>query len=138
MEATQCSVRRWTAPEAGKLIIAGQLERPSDQGDGIEASIVSSRRGVLASWTLKQGGQKTEIELPQIEPQETIDFVVGCRGNPSYDTYKWELSLALETTAGWKHWSSRQDFHGPRPQPLSLWAQFAQVLLMSNEFHYVD
>lgn len=137
-QTTQCSVRRWTAPEAGKLIIAGQLKHPSDKGDGILASIVSSRRGVLASWTLKHGEQKTALELPRIEPQEKIDFLVGCRKTPSYDTYQWDLSLALETTAGWKHWSSKQDFHGPRPQPLSLWAQLAQVLLMSNEFHYVD
>ena len=133
-----CSIRRWTAPEGGRLRVSGDLTRPSDQGDGVEASIVSSRRGVLATWIVEQGNQPTRVELPVVKQGETIDFVVGCRENDGWDSYQWKISLALESSSGLQHWSSEQDFHGPQPEPLDLWTQFAQVLLVSNEFLFVD
>ncbi|WP_197530364.1 PSD1 and planctomycete cytochrome C domain-containing protein [Bythopirellula polymerisocia] len=133
-----CSIRRWTAPEAGKMVITGELARPSENGDGIEASIVSSRQGVIASWIVEQGAQLTEVELPVVESGETIDFVVGCRGNAGWDSFQWKVSLALESSTGWQKWSSQQDFRGPRPEPLDLWMQLAQVLLVSNEFLFID
>ena len=30
------------------------------------------------------------------------------------------------------------DFAGPPPQPLDVWARYAQVLLQTNEFAFVD
>ena len=35
-------------------------------------------------------------------------------------------------------WDSVSGFHGPLVPPLSRWEQLAQVLLMSNEFMFVD
>jgi hypothetical protein len=38
-------------------------------------------------------------------------------------------------------WSAKQEFGGPPnqpPAPLSAWEKFAQVLLLSNEFVFVD
>ncbi len=133
-----CSIRRWTAAEGGRLSITGQLDRPSEKGDGIEASIVSSREGVIANWILERGSIPTHVELPVVEPGETIDFVVGCRGYPGWDTFFWKVSLTLDSSSGMQHWSSQQDFHGPQPEPLDLWTQFAQVLLVSNEFLFID
>jgi len=132
------AIRRWTAPAGGRLQIKGTLTRPSDKGDGIEAIIVSSRRGEIASWVLAAGSQSTNVELPALEKGETIDFVTSCRKNPSYDSFQWKVSLILETPTGLQHWSSERDFHGPRPEPLDLWSQLAQVLLVSNEFLYID
>ncbi|QEG37990.1 PSD1 and planctomycete cytochrome C domain-containing protein [Bythopirellula goksoeyrii] len=133
-----CSIRRWTAPEGGKLLITGEIERPSENGDGIETTIVSSRLGVIASWIVEQGKKVTRVELPVVESDETIDFVVGCRGNAGWDTFQWKVALSLESGSGMQHWSSQQDFHGPQPEPLDLWTQFAQVLLVSNEFLFID
>ncbi len=132
------AIRRWTAPATGKLVISGDLSRPSEKGDGIEAHVISSRRGVLANWTLQHGSQQTPVEPTEVELGETIDFVVGCRENAGWDSFEWSVSLALDTPDGWQRWSSEQDFHGPQLDPLDLWSQLAQVLLVSNEFLYVD
>jgi hypothetical protein len=35
-------------------------------------------------------------------------------------------------------WSARSDFTGPAPRPLDVWARYAQVLLETNEFSFVD
>ena len=35
-------------------------------------------------------------------------------------------------------WAATKDFRGPAAKPLSPWEMLAQVLLMSNEFMFVD
>jgi len=40
-----------------------------------------------------------------------------------------------------KEWHSQKGFHGPVPEmaePLDAWEKYAQVLLLSNEFMFVD
>jgi hypothetical protein len=64
--------------------------------------------------------------------------VVSCRASDAYDSYNWQVTLTLENPGDRQIWNTERDFHGPDAQPLDLWAQFAQVLLMSNEFLYVD
>jgi hypothetical protein len=35
-------------------------------------------------------------------------------------------------------WESAAGFHGPITPPLTRWQELAQVLLMSNEFAFID
>ena len=35
-------------------------------------------------------------------------------------------------------WESSSGFHGPLAVPLTRWQELAQILLMSNEFAFVD
>lgn len=132
------SIRRWTAPEDGKLTIEGQLKRPEQKGDGVDGLIVSSRQGILGRWTVPHGAKSTQVQLDHVAPGEHIDFVVECRAHDGWDTYHWQATLTLETHGERLTWNTEQGFHGPAPEPLDLWAQLAQVLLMSNEFLYVD
>ena len=138
IDTDMSSIRRWTVPEEGKLIISGSLQRPEKQGDGVDGLIVSSRQGILGKWTVPHGAKSTEVQLEHVSPGEHVDFVVACRANDGWDTYHWKATLMLETHGERLTWNTEQGFHGPAPQPLDLWAQFAQVLLMSNEFLYVD
>ncbi len=132
------SIRRWTAPHRGTLVIDGKLQRPEGQGDGVDGLVVSSRQGVVGRWTVAQGIQPTWVRLENVTAGEHIDFVVACRANDGYDSYQWEANLTLATTSDRRTWSTAQGFHGPAARPLDLWTQLAQVLLMSNEFLYVD
>jgi hypothetical protein len=50
-DAQHAAIRRWTAPRAGRLTIDGNLEHPSDQGDGVRGRVVSDRQGLVAEWT---------------------------------------------------------------------------------------
>jgi len=81
---------------------------------------------------------------------ETIDFVIDCgpRGDFTYDSFEWKVTLTKEPspdaaagddTGG--SWNSAVEFTGPDPKPptpLSAWEKYAQVLLMSNEFAFVE
>ncbi|MGE3241419.1 MAG: hypothetical protein AB7I57_10145, partial [Pirellulales bacterium] len=90
-----------------------------------------------------------------LERGDKIDFVVDGRGGIEYDTFNWPVTVRLtspETTSPQKTspqttppdgatvqiWDSTSGFHGPLVSPLSRWEQLAQVLLMSNEFMYID
>jgi hypothetical protein len=132
------SIRRWTAPSAGQLIVEGLADRPESQGDGIEAMLVSSRRGVLESWVVEHGQLPTNARVGDVEPGEHIDFVVSCRENDGFDSYNWQATITLTTATERRVWHTTQGFRGPTGEPMQLWAQFAQALLMSNEFLYVD
>jgi hypothetical protein len=40
-----------------------------------------------------------------------------------------------------KEWNAKKEFGGPPPEdrkPLTAWEKYAQVLLLSNEFMFVD
>jgi len=39
---------------------------------------------------------------------------------------------------GERTWNAKNDFAGPVPEPLNLWARYAQVLFETNEFSFVD
>lgn len=147
----QCSVRRWVAPKAGQLSIAGVFKHDAEQGNGVQGWIVSSRAGELGTWTVHHSEATTKIEKLPVEAGETIDFVVGPRGEHSYDSFQWapvidlveldDLGEVKQDSA--LKWDAAADFdaasaHAPRQPVLDRWVQLAQVLLLSNEFVFVD
>ena len=151
-DLTAAVTRRWVSPIGGRVSIQGTLNHPmSNQArrfgysNGIRGWVISGRQGVIARWTIAGMQVATDIERLTVEPGETIDFVVDSRGDYESDDFTWapviEEMLTLEQKqAGEKarRWSAADDFRLPQEKPLSPWEQFAQVLLMTNEFAFVD
>jgi hypothetical protein len=137
------AIRRWTAPRDGVATITGTLKHPNAQGDGVRGRVVSSRSGVAGEWTVHNGQQDTPVERLEVRRGDTLDFVTDCRTAPSFDGFTWTVQVRLETTGRdgretASGWDSRADFRGPLPGALGVWELFAQVLLLSNEFVFVD
>ncbi len=137
------TIRRWVAPAAGQLHIEGVLAHATEGGDGIRGRIVSSRHGLAGSWDALKNEVKTAPAVVAVQPGDTIDFITDSRANSSFDTYNWSITLRLQSSAedSGRIWDSVTEFHGPvapNGEPLSRWQQLAQVLLMSNEFAFVD
>ncbi len=146
---SQAVVRRWTAPAAGSVTIDGVAEHGNAQGDGVEAIARSSRHGVLGRWTVAHNRQDTHVENVAVERGDTIDFIVDPRANDNYDSFRWAPKLHLAPAAGapaaaagqalpTDHWNAETDFHGPLPPAMDSWTRLAQVLLLSNEFVFLD
>ncbi len=134
------AIRRWTAPQAGRLTIRGQLHHPAEQGDGVRARIVSDRQGLLGEWVAAHVAVPTMVEVDAIAEGEVIDFVVDCREHEESDSFVWDPVLTITLSTGFGResvWDTRDGFHGPL-KPMTRWEQFVQALLMSNEFHFVD
>jgi len=114
------AVRRWVAPREGSLSVTGKLNHPSEHGDGVRASIVSSRSGIAGQWVTKQGGADTNIAKLAVEQGDAIDFVVDCRADENSDSFAWEVGLTLKSTTGTvTNANSKTEFHGP-PWDISL------------------
>jgi hypothetical protein len=66
----------------------------------------------------------------------------------NFDSFSWQVVITKESAAeavagddSGATWDSQAQFAGPAPapqDPLSPWEKYAQVLLQSNEFAFVD
>ncbi len=140
-DAAHQAIRRWVAPAAGTLYIEGVLSRADNRGgDGVRGRVVASRGGLLGTWEVPQGEATTAPPPTAVEAGDTVDFITDCRENPGYDAFHWNVTLRLTSGANdpGQMWDSVTGFHGPLAPPLNRWQQLAQVLLMSNEFMFVD
>ena len=116
-DVQKAAIRRWTAPYAGKVVINGILNHPSESGDGVEARIVSNRAGVLGHWGAQHRSQQTPVPEITVEKGEIIDFHLGCRNNETSDSFEWKINIELQKENGTtQQWDSVADFSGPRTQ----------------------
>ena len=145
-------IRRWVSPSKRKISIDGTLSHQMgphgvrfDSSNGIRGWIVSSRVGTLANWTVRGLTVGTSLSGLSVEKGEIIDFVVDSHDDDESDGFRWapviEEVLESETTSPDKkprRWSAEDDFQSPKVNPLDFWEQYAQVLLETNEFIFVD
>jgi hypothetical protein len=130
------AIRRWTAPTDLLVQVGGFLEHREARGDGVLALVVSSRGGQVASWTAHGSKVVTELPLIQLRQGETLDFVVDPRGSDAFDAFSW--APTIRSVDGRVAWVAADDFGPPLPPRLSRLALYAQALMMTNEFLFVD
>jgi hypothetical protein len=131
-------IKRFTSPRDMSVSLAGRVHRLSEPGNGVLARIVSGRQGQLAEWVIEpKGASGAPITNIDLKTGETLDFVIESRGDENSDNFQWRA--LLRATDGTLYGSQTQ-FHGPaaNARPLSPWQKFAQVLLETNEFAFVD
>ncbi|HZN64399.1 MAG TPA: DUF1553 domain-containing protein, partial [Tepidisphaeraceae bacterium] len=138
------AVRRWVAPRDLTVWVSGTIAHKHETGDGVVATIVSSRDGVLAGFTLHNRQAEAVLGPVAVKKGDTIDFLVDYRADLNSDDFYWSpLVKGQDANAGAtaEAWDAKSQFAGAAPQPpapLSPWEQYAQVLLQANEFLFVD
>jgi hypothetical protein len=130
-------IRRWISPVSGAVSFSGLLtHKLGDRamGDGVRVRVVHSRKGKLLEEVVKD--RKAEVALGDVavEPGDTLDFIVDCRAEAENDNFTWEPEVRLNTQS----WKAAEGFEGPDPVALDIWEKYAQVLLETNEFAFVD
>jgi mono/diheme cytochrome c family protein len=146
------SIRRWTAPHDCTVSIAGTLVNEPEAGDGVRGFIISSRHGELKA---AEAHHSTRADMAvasvEVKAGDTLDFIVDIKKVLNSDQYLWAPVITTlnqppapidnSTQSPTRVWSAKQDFAGPpepyRP-PLRPWEQYVQVLLLANEFMFVD
>jgi len=139
-------IRRWVAPVDGAVEISGSIKHTHPEGHGIRASIFAQGKDQLGKWTLHN--QAAEANVPSIEVKQgdTIDFIVSIDQSLSYNDFLWAPVIRLtgpirEANGYAQEWNAQKDFGGTPPEPrepLTAWEEYAQVLLLSNEFLFID
>ncbi len=144
-----CAIRRWIAPRNGQIKIAATLVHPVNepkQGDGVEGRIIHSRLGETGSWIAEHEIKETNIENLDVQEGDRLDFVVACRTNEGFDSFEWSPRIEYAASSDAANeigdepraWDAAADFMGPGMEPLTPLGQFAQALMLSNEFAFVD
>ena len=140
-DASVSVVRRWTAPATGTIKITGVMGHRSEQGDGVIASIWVGGRRVFRERQKSSNRPYGPIRA-EVNAGETVDFVADPGESASYDGFFWRTRISLSGDGEVIAADSRQDFSGPfdpqQIEPLDRLAQLAQVLLISNEFAFID
>jgi hypothetical protein len=134
------AVRRWTAPAAGTFSIRGRLKHSTDQGDGVRGRILIAGSNQQGVWEVYNNSARTELYNLKIEAGQPIDFVTDLKGSLSDDPFEWKVKIWLDADGSTKRdeFDSAEQFRGPLPASLSPHAQLAQILLLSNEFQFID
>jgi hypothetical protein len=135
-------VRRWVAPTDGKVEISGMVGHRNDKGDGVELAIWIGDRRVWRE-NQKKNNRPFRGIRGEIRAGESVDFVVSPRESDSFDSFFLRCQVSLKSGDGKLYGGdSERDFSGPisdaETQPLTRLEQLAQMLLVSNEFFFVD
>lgn len=137
-------VRRWVAPQDGSYAITSTLIHEPAVGDGIRAFISHSGRGLLRSTILHHSTAALNLEAMPMSAGDTLDFIVDFRDGLNSDQFLWSPKItAIATTGsggegGAPAWDAEKDFAGPPMILLNRWEQLAQILMLTNEFTFLD
>jgi hypothetical protein len=129
-------VRRWVAPRHATVNIEGLLKHEPEPGDGIRGFIASSRHGELKAAIVHHTETAMAVNDVEVEEGDTIDFIVDIGDVLNSDQFLWQPTIVASDGK----WSAAAEFSGsiPAPDYLNAWEQYAQVLLLANEFAFVD
>ncbi|TWT48143.1 Planctomycete cytochrome C [Rubripirellula amarantea] len=141
-DPTLATVRRFTAPDDGNLRIAGQMGHRAEEGDGVAITILIGGKEYHHS-VEKSSNRPFGPYVARIKKGETVDVLAACGKTDSFDSFFFRGNLRLTRddkttieTNSVKHFSGSLD--PPSTEPLDRLSQLAQVLIISNEFAFVD
>jgi hypothetical protein len=141
--------RRWVSPVDGTVEISGTLEHKVVQdpeqyrqqfSNGIRVHVLRNQSEKLIEKTINNAKEDLVVKELRVKPGDTIDFAVDCMKDPENDDFTWApvITLKADGAAVPRVWDAAKDFRGPAPQVLNAWEKYAQVLLQTNEFAFVD
>ena len=139
-------VRRWVAGTDGSYTINSTLIHEPQVGDGIRAFVSHSRLGKLRSATVLGVDAVMNLDTIAFQAGDTLDFIVDIGDGLNSDQFLWSPkitpSLTAVTGAGSdtpnNTWDAEKDFSAQPKSQLTAWEQLVQVLMLSNEFMFVD
>ncbi len=135
------SIVRWTAPRTMVIDVSGDIHREGhvlNNGDGLTGKIVASGQGTVLQHVIPNPATKQPMVKNGIAVSEgdTLDFVVEPNANNAFDSYRWvpEIRNAADPQ---ERWNYSAQFSGPA-ELADPWEAYAQALLGTNEFLFVD
>lgn len=136
-------VRRLIPDRDGTATVFGEINHPSDQGDGIRVTISSEE---IIRWQEVVKTNKRPfgpVSFP-VRKGQPIDLIVDDHLTTSFDSYRWSTTIRITDDAAQSSaFDTLADFQAPQadeqtPLLFDRRSQLVQVLMMSNEFCFVD
>ena len=137
-------VRRWVAPADGTYAVKSTLLHEPSPGDGIRSFISHSQQGRLHAGKLHQGSADLNFDTLAFRAGDTLDFIVDIGDVLNSDQFLWSVQVQQAPTVGAaadtpaQTWDAAKDFSAQPNSQLNAWEQLVQVLMLANEFMFVD
>ena len=103
---------------------------------------------MLGNWVLHNQSAEARAENLAVEPGDTIDFIVSIHESLNNNDFIWSPVIRLtgpnairDANGPRRSGMPKRISVGPSPEreaPLTVWEKYAQALLLSNEFLFVD
>ncbi len=140
-DTRHASILRWTAPRTMTIDVVGEILREGhvlNNGDGLIGKIVVSGQGTVLQHIIPKEATKQPMVKRGIAVNEgdTVDFIVDPNAHASFDSYRWVPEIRNADVAG-ENWNYSAQFSGPADLA-DPWETYAQALLGTNEFLFVD
>ncbi|MEZ6047229.1 MAG: DUF1549 and DUF1553 domain-containing protein [Planctomycetaceae bacterium] len=148
------AVIRWKAPADMTVSIKGLFKHMPVPGDGVRGRIHAADKLLAGPWVIHKQEVTTDVEAVTLKQGETIDFVVDIFKVLNSDMFEWsptitQIPAELAAVEGTQpepqkkqtpaSWNYTDDFHNTTGHVyISPWQSLAQILLLSNEFQFVD
>ncbi|MFP6874046.1 MAG: DUF1549 and DUF1553 domain-containing protein [Verrucomicrobiales bacterium] len=132
------AILRWITPVDGRYEISTDIRLPSSASDGITVSFASRQGRNLRSWQIAPGKSiHAKVQSLELKGGEALYFIVAPGNTNTHDSFIW--NPRVHDIASGKIWLASTGFAQARnSSPSSLWAQYAQALLATNEFAFLD
>ena len=135
---TQAVVRRCKIHKSGTLSIKGTLKHKNENGNGVRVLILHNG-SLMGEWDCKTKTISTSCENIEVQAGDFIDLVVDSKANPTSDSFEWPLDMQLKANSEVEEFSTVDSFFDKKTvKEYSPLDGLAQVLMISNEFLYVD
>lgn len=136
-DIAHCVIRRWTADRNGSLHITGPLKHSNENGDGVLGLVLLNGRILQQQSSHNQ--TKNFDTRTQIKTGDQLNFVTFCQTNESHDSFEWPVTIyQFANGQSVREWQSEPEFTASKATRLQPLAQLAQVLMMTNEFTFID
>jgi hypothetical protein len=120
----------------GNLRIVGKATHKSKKGNGVRLMVFHNGK-LVSSWKCFANSLQTILPL-KVKKGDIVDLVADPMGSPNNDHYSWPVTFTLKSGSKRAKWRLADLFNSKPEKNFSIWASLAQVLMMSNEFLYVD
>jgi hypothetical protein len=137
-------VRRWVAFAEGDYEVRSTLLHEHAAGDGVRAFVSHSRAGGLRAIKVHQSSSELNFDAVHCNAGDTLDFIVDLGDGLNSDMFLWAPTITLGATTGTggdsalQSWDAAKDFATAPGAHLNAWEQLGQVLMLANEFMFVD
>lgn len=140
-DAMHSAIVRWIAPRTMKIQVFGDIIRSGhviNNGDGLTGKIIVAGQGTVLQHVIPKESTKQSMTSGVIEVVEgdSVDFVVEPNAHASFDSYNWQPEIRNADDPV-ERWNYSVQFTGPADLA-DPWEAYAQALLGTNEFLFVD
>ncbi len=138
--AKESAIYEWRAPADLRVSVSGVLQRSSvGKGNGVRVKVATTSGGIVFDKVLEPAKDKIAVNIPELKlaSHESVYFIVDPHNNDSsFDSVRWNPEIT-DLDNKWPKWELAESFSGPAT-PSSAWGAYAQALLNTNRFLFID